>query len=184
MLQLIRNLVCVEYTGSYTMNRSVIFEDYYQNKVTFSCDLNPFSAHPKHVWVICQFHDQWLLTRHPRRGWEFPGGKVEKGETAEEAAIREVYEETGAHVSSIHYIGQYKVEGKSGTIIKNVYFAKIDEVKLKDDYMETQGPIFLNELPKNIKDNHRFSFMMKDEVLEESLKHIRHHLVKNRKSQA
>ncbi|HSU80724.1 MAG TPA: nucleoside triphosphatase YtkD, partial [Candidatus Angelobacter sp.] len=110
------------------------FEDYYENPVSLSFDLHPFSSFPKHVWVICRFKDQWLLTRHPRRGWEFPGGKVEEGETPEEAARREVYEETGAIVGTIRYIGQYKVDGKSGTIIKNVYYAEISEIKAKSDY--------------------------------------------------
>ncbi|GGE48962.1 nucleoside triphosphatase YtkD [Pullulanibacillus camelliae] len=154
------------------MDNAITFEDYYKNKVTFSHDRHPFSEHPRHVWVICRFHDQWLLTKHPRRGWEFPGGKVEKGETPEEAAIREVYEETGAHVAEIRYIGQYKVDGRSGVIIKNVYFAEIDEIKLKDDYLETKGPVFLNDLPRNLKENHRFSFMMKDDVLTQSLQYI------------
>ena len=40
--------------------------------------------------VICRFFDQWLLTRHKERGWEFPGGKREPGETLEVAAFREV----------------------------------------------------------------------------------------------
>jgi 8-oxo-dGTP diphosphatase len=37
-----------------------------------------------------------LIVRHARnRGWGFPKGKLERGETAQEAALREVREETG-----------------------------------------------------------------------------------------
>lgn len=157
------------------------FEDYYENPVLLSFDNHPFDSTPKHVWVICRFKDQWLLTRHPRRGWEFPGGKVEEGETPEEAAIREVYEETGARVGSIRYIAQYKVDGRSGTIIKNVYYAEIMEVRAKTDYMETDGPVFIHELPYDIRTNETYSFMMKDDVLRLSMQYIYNEIfVKNR----
>ena len=53
------------------------------------------------MFVICRFYQQWLLTKHKIRGWEFPGGKKEEGETLEEAAIREVEEETGARSQNI-----------------------------------------------------------------------------------
>ena len=158
------------------MKSTFVFSDYYRNSVTFSFQDHPFSTNPKHVWVICRFHDQWLLTKHPRRGWEFPGGKVEPGETVEEAAKREVYEETGATVSELKYIGQYKVEGKSGLIIKNVYFANIDSIELKEHYMETNGPVFIHHIPKDIKDNHKYSFMMRDNVLQLSLQFIRENI--------
>lgn len=157
------------------MKSSFGFSDYYRNSVTYSFSDHPFSTHPKHVWVICRFRDQWLLTKHPRRGWEFPGGKVEHGETAEEAAIREVYEETGARVGDLMYIGQYKVDGKSGSIIKNVYYASIEGIELKEHYMETNGPVFIHEIPKDIKENTRYSFMMRDDVLALSLQFIKEH---------
>ena len=41
--------------------------------------------------------DRILFVRHRDRGtWEFPGGTIEPGETAEDAAMREVREEIGA----------------------------------------------------------------------------------------
>lgn len=44
--------------------------------------------------------DELLLTQRPPGGalglqWEFPGGKLESGETAEEALVRELHEELG-----------------------------------------------------------------------------------------
>lgn len=161
------------------METVVTFEDYYDNEVTLSFDDHPFSQHPKHVWVICRFLDQWLLTRHPRRGWEFPGGKVEAGESPRDAAIREVDEETGGHVDRIDYVGQYKVLGKSGTIIKNVYYAIVNQINARENYHETQGPLLIEQLPAHIKQSERYSFMMKDDVLTYSLAQIRdHHIEK------
>jgi 8-oxo-dGTP diphosphatase len=153
----------------------ITFRDYYNNLVRLSFIKHPFSKNPKHVWVICRFRGYWLLTEHPRRGIEFPGGKVEIGETADDAASREVFEETGATVSSLNYIGQYHVDGKGGTIIKNIYYAQIDKIRLKENYLETNGPVLLKQLPSTLQVNEKYSFMMKDEVLKLSLEHIRKH---------
>jgi len=152
-----------------------IFKDYYQNEVKLSFQEQPFSKTPKHVWIICKYKDQWLLTEHRSRGLEFPGGKVEEGETAEEAAIREVMEETGGVVKKLYYIAQYFVTGRSGTIIKNVYYAPIETLKEQPTYYETNGPVLLNEIPENIKEKNRFSFMMKDDVLSRCLRHVKKH---------
>ena len=148
------------------------FYDYYRNKVVLSFENEPFSKTPKHVWIICRYQEQWLLTHHRTRGIEFPGGKVEHGETAKEAAIREVNEETGGIVEDIHYIAQYYVNGKAGHVIKNVYFAEIERLEKHPTYFETLGPVLLDSIPENIKNDNSFSFMMKDEVLPQCLTSI------------
>ncbi|QKY69756.1 RNA deprotection pyrophosphohydrolase [Lentibacillus sp. CBA3610] len=149
------------------------FTDYYHNKVTLSFDDHPFSRNPKHVWVICTYKNKWLLTRHKERGLEFPGGKVEENESAREAAIREVKEETGGSIEKIRYLGQYTVAGKGGTIIKNVYFAEIKDLAVQKTYYETEGPIELSHIPKNVKRNKQYSFIMKDDVLKHCMAYIR-----------
>ena len=55
------------------------------------------------VGIICFKDDQVLLINRanpPRAGeWSLPGGRIEAGETEEEAAIRELSEETGVTAS-------------------------------------------------------------------------------------
>lgn len=141
------------------------FPDYYANQVTLSFDNHPFSKHPGHVFVICRYQNKWLLTRHSDRGLEFPGGKVELGENAEMAAKREVLEETGGHVTDLSYIGQYKVIGKSETIIKNIYTAEVGTLEKQMMYYETDGPVTKQILPENIKQDPEYSFIMQDDVV-------------------
>ncbi|SFA91891.1 8-oxo-dGTPase [Lentibacillus halodurans] len=156
------------------------FTDYYCNEVTLSFDDHPFSRNPKHVWVICQYHNKWLLTKHKERGLEFPGGKVEENETAREAAVREVKEETGGVVEFIQYVGQYIVAGKGGTIVKNVYFAEIAELVVQHTYYETEGPIRLACIPWNVRHNKQYSFVMKDDVLKHCMEYIKKECQGNR----
>jgi 8-oxo-dGTP diphosphatase len=48
--------------------------------------------------------------------WSVPGGRVEAGETGEEAVVREVVEETGLVVTCGHLIGAVERPGPSGSV--------------------------------------------------------------------
>ncbi|MRX72393.1 nucleoside triphosphatase YtkD [Bacillus lacus] len=154
------------------------FKDYYHNEVQLSFEDHPYSQNPRHVWVICRYGNKWLLTEHEDRGLEFPGGKVENEENAQEAAVREVKEETGGTVEKIDYLGQYKVFGKEKTIIKNIYFATVSTLTVQETYFETKGPVLLQELPKNIRIHKDYSFIMKDDVLEKALEKVLNQYIK------
>ena len=50
-----------------------------------------------------------LLIQSPRRGWEFPGGIVEQGESLVDGLKREVFEESGIHCKPVKCIGIYQM---------------------------------------------------------------------------
>lgn len=58
--------------------------------------------------IVCNERNEVLLQRRGDSDeWGFPGGAMELGESAEETAIREIYEETGLKVEVEHMIGVY-----------------------------------------------------------------------------
>lgn len=60
-------------------------------------DEAPTSLRHKYAVIIARRHGSLLWCRHRERStWEIPGGHIEPGETALEAAARELHEETGA----------------------------------------------------------------------------------------
>jgi len=58
--------------------------------------------------LVTNDNGEVLLIKSPRRGWEYPGGMVEPGETFQEALVREVKEESGVDVEIIGFIGVCK----------------------------------------------------------------------------
>lgn len=70
--------------------------------------------------------------------WAFPGGFMNMDETTEQCAIRELKEETGLKVATVHQIGAYSKVDRDprGRTITVAYLAIIDstkEVKGQDD---------------------------------------------------
>jgi len=46
-----------------------------------------------------------LLVKSPWRGWEYPGGLMEPGETFQQALKREIFEEAGVEVEITGFVG-------------------------------------------------------------------------------
>jgi 8-oxo-dGTP pyrophosphatase MutT (NUDIX family) len=53
--------------------------------------------------------DRLLMTNLRSRGWDIPGGHVELGERPEETVRREVHEEAGATLESLHVLGYQRL---------------------------------------------------------------------------
>ncbi|MBE0675701.1 MAG: NUDIX domain-containing protein [Bacteroidales bacterium] len=68
----------------------------------------------------------WLFVRHRERSsWEVPGGHIEEGETADQAAVRELHEETGATDFEIECKATYKVSDGKYSGYGRLYLAEV-----------------------------------------------------------
>ena len=55
--------------------------------------------------LVTNEQGQILLVKSPWRGWEYPGGRIEPGETFQEALHREVREEAGVEIEITGFVG-------------------------------------------------------------------------------
>lgn len=60
------------------------------------------------VGLVCNEKNEVLIALRPPHGvqpgvWEFPGGKIEPNETAEQALIREFHEEIGIKITNTEF---------------------------------------------------------------------------------
>lgn len=80
--------------------------------------------------IIARKDRKWLLCRHKaRKTWEFPGGHREKGEKIEDAARRELFEETGAQSYSLQPICAYSCIRQGGDAsFGMLYYADVEEL--------------------------------------------------------
>ncbi len=85
--------------------------------------------------IPCRFQGQWVWVKSSGRpGWELPAGHVEPGETPDDAARRELMEETGAVRFQIWpvcwYSVSYALEGGGETPARfgRLYAAEAEEL--------------------------------------------------------
>ena len=100
-----------------------------------------------------------MLHRSDNDTWCFPGGAMDLGEKAEEAAKREVYEETGLIVDNLEFFGVFSGEelhyiyphGDEVYIVDVVYKTKNYKGNIEIDNESKRFGFFdLSNLPKKI----------------------------------
>lgn len=133
-------------------------------RLTFQKGAIPLES--RHVLVISKFKGQWLLTEHGERGLEFPGGKAESGESLEDAAVREVYEETGGIAVELEWFAEYLVEAEK-PFCKTVFIAGISSMN-DVELMETNGAVLVDRLDPDSS----YSFLMKDDGMKEMMERV------------
>lgn len=80
----------------------------------------------KYVVIAAKYHHSWLMVQHKERTtWEIPGGHIEMGETPDQAAKRELHEETGATDCQLEAICDYGVTRNDVTTFGRLYIAEV-----------------------------------------------------------
>ena len=79
--------------------------------------------------------------------WEFPGGKLEEGESPEEALIREIYEELNSKIEIISFVNESSYDYDFGTVVTKTFHAKLVCGNL--DLLEHQDSVWLE--PSRLK---------------------------------
>lgn len=75
------------------------------------------------AYAVLMVGDKYVVGYNTwRKQWEFPAGGIEEGETARQAAIRELYEETHQKNVELDFKGLFKVEDTKGNIKYQVIF--------------------------------------------------------------
>mgnify|MGYP006377002743 FL=1 len=148
------------------------FIDLNNVQVDMSFEKGQYEIEPKHVLVVVKNGDYYLCSIHKERGVEFPGGKLEKGETLQAAAIREVLEETNVKIKNVQELCHYIVRDEK-PFCKVVFSAQLDEELSEHFDYETSGRVWLTE--EQLTQHENLSFYMKDAGMNRILQEVRLH---------
>ncbi len=106
----------------------------------------------KFAVIAARYGDGWIFCKHKQRTtWELPGGHREAGENIDDAARRELYEETGARAFDLQRISAYGVRRVDNTVTYGMlYLADVRVLGELPPEMEI-GEIFVTDkLPEEL----------------------------------
>ena len=103
-----------------------------------------------YVVMGARYRDQWIFVRHrERQTWEMPAGHIEPGESADQAAVRELYEEAGVVNSSLEVICDYSVTVGEKMEYGRLYSVSVKEMEPQHEF-EIQELQFSEKLPRSL----------------------------------
>ena len=101
--------------------------------------------------IAAIFEGKWIFVRHHERvTWEIAGGHIEAGETPDDAAKRELIEETGAKKFKLHSVADYSVEKEGTTGYGRLYLAEIFQLGTVTDISEIAEITIMDHLPEDL----------------------------------
>lgn len=104
----------------------------------------------KFVVLQARYQDQWIFVRHKERStWEIPGGHIEFGESPDEAAKRELIEETGSIDFQCRMICDYSLERNGKASYGRLYYCEVHDLGEVGEY-EIAEVKLMNELPAQL----------------------------------
>ena len=99
------------------------------------------------VWAFSSEEEGcWIMVKNRVRGWELPGGHVNQDEAPEEAALRELYEETGV-LGTAKAIEANLIDGGHVVLAQVDMSVSPESWKSPDDAIEEVG--WCLQLPEN-----------------------------------
>lgn len=103
-----------------------------------------------YVVMGARHRERWIFVRHRERTtWEMPAGHIEPGETPDQAAVRELYEEAGVIRSSLTHLCDYLVTVGAKTEFGRLYSANVEEMEAALEH-ETVEVLLTGELPSSL----------------------------------